>query len=441
MKRLLIALVVVVLAVIDWNGLSVSPTRPAGAQPVAPMPTTSAVPEAVARAIGSQQLPGGCIEPNRHLTLYAVELARVEGQIRLGYGLSPGSASYPGPTIEMIEGECLAITLVNEVSEVTLAELRDHPTLGLPKPDPSYPLGVSLHVHGVKYTSASDGTMSSDSWVRPGASRTYVWYAEPRAVAADGRAISHGTAGYWWYHDHVAGTDHGTGGVGSGLFGALVVRRPGDPLPDFTYVLAMGDNASINLEAYPRTDTCDPADAKPSGTCLIARQGDLVEIVVFGIGNDFHTFHLHGHSWVDNRNGVLTATDLETPVVDVIPLGPAASFGFQITAGASVGPGDWMIHCHVQRHSDLGMSTFLHVVPEGAELAVPGTVESLSSAEVTSHAGARFRGAASSGLSETKGSLGYYCSLPLAPWAAATLERRGDEFGVGRRPAAKVRQR
>jgi len=420
MKRILIAVALATAVTLDWHGAVIDRPSVAAARAVAPKPTTDPAGPAVAAAVGAQDLPEGCIEPNRHLTLYAVELPPVDGEIRLGYGMTPATASYPGPTIEMIEGECLAVTLINDVPAATLAALRDHPTLGLVQPDPAYPLGVSLHVHGVKYTSASDGTMHSGSWVPPGGSRTYVWYAEPRAVAADGRVVSHGTAGYWWYHDHVVGTDHGTGGVGSGLFGALVVRRAGDPLPDYTYVLAMGDNATINLGRYPDTDTCDPAAAQPSNTCFIARKGDLVEFVVFGIGNDFHTFHLHGHTWVDNRTGVLTATDAETRVVDVIPLGPSASFGFQITAGASVGTGDWMLHCHVQRHSDLGMSTFLHVVPENAALAAPGSVESSKLNRTTKHAGARFRGAAKPKPSPTSNqTLDYYCTLPLAPWAKA----------------------
>ena len=72
---------------------------------------------AVLADLTAADLPAGCVEPNRHLTLYAVELARADGRVRLGYGVTPESASYPGPTIEMIEGECLAVTLVNQVTK------------------------------------------------------------------------------------------------------------------------------------------------------------------------------------------------------------------------------------------------------------------------------------------------------------------------------------
>jgi len=358
-----------------------------GDTPVALPPAPGDVPPAVLASLAAEDLPEGCTAPNRAMTLYAVELARVDGAIRLGYGLTRDSASWPGPTIEMVEGDCLAITLVNEIAADTLAELRDDPILGgggassgaddgaehgaadgaEHGADGQLPLGVSIHPHGVKYTTRSDGTVHNDSWVAPGQARTYVWYAEPRIIALDGRVLSHGSAGYWWFHDHVVGTHHGTGGVGSGLFGGLIVRRPGDPLPDHTFALAMGDNATLNLRRYPDTDECgDDAGAGAgaagaSNTCLGAAKGETVEFVVFGIGSDFHTFHLHGHTWVANRTGVLGPADLDSAIVDVVPVGPSYSFGFQVTAGASVGEGDWMLHCHVQTHSDLGMTTFLRV--------------------------------------------------------------------------------
>jgi FtsP/CotA-like multicopper oxidase with cupredoxin domain len=309
------------------------------------------------------ETPEGCLLPNRAMTMYVEELPRVGGAPRLGYGLTPDTASYPGPTIEMIEGECLAITVVNDVPAATLREIRDDPVIG--GGDPSAPLGVSLHVHGVKYLPSSDGTFENDSIVPPGASRTYVWYAQPRVKLSNG-AIGPGTAGYWWYHDHVVGTSHGTGGTASGLFGAMIVRRAEDPRPDRTYVVGMGPDATINLRKFPQTD-CDPAEPMPSNTCYVAVQGELVEFAVIGFGNDFHTFHLHGHNWANNRTGLLRTTLDPVDVIDNRTLGPADTFGFTIVAGASVGPGDWMLHCHVQLHSDSGMTTFLHVLGEAGD--------------------------------------------------------------------------
>jgi len=331
--------------------------------------SVSVVPAQIART--ARDAPASCIEPNRSFTLYAEELTRAaDGSPRLGWGLTPNSASIPGPLIEMVEGDCVAITVVNDVPRETLRELRDDPILG--SRDPDMPLGVSLHVHGVKYTQASDGTFETNSWVRSGEARTYVWYAAPKVVVG-GRILSQGTAGYWWYHDHVIGTAHGTGGAASGLFGGLVVRRPEDIRPQRSYVVGMGPNATLNLQKHPDCQDKQPTLEDASSTCLVAVQGERVEFVVVGFGDDFHTFHLHGHNWADNRTGMLTSQVDDTRVIDNRTVGPADTFGFQIVAGEEVGPGNWMLHCHVQSHSDRGMTTFLHVLTsDGTPLpAVP----------------------------------------------------------------------
>ncbi|MFR9779126.1 multicopper oxidase domain-containing protein [Micromonospora sp. MS34] len=307
---------------------------------------------AAARTGMFAERPDGCAKPDRTIQLYAVELPKDGTQVRLGYGLTPQTASYPGPLMEMVEGECLAITLHNLVPEATLAALRTNP---------DHPLGVSLHVHGVKYTQDSDGTVQSGSYVPSGGSRTYTWYAQPR----NPKTGALGTAGYWWYHDHVVGGPHGTQGLAAGLFGGLVVRRPGDPKPDRTYAVVFGDRQSINLRRGAATDTCDEVDPQPGPTCLIARQGERVEFVVIGVGNDMHTFHLHGHSWADTRTGTVSNGQPfadSVPIIDNKALGPGDSFGMQLVAGDSVGPGHWMLHCHMQFHSDAGMSTMLHVL-------------------------------------------------------------------------------
>jgi manganese oxidase len=313
--------------------------------------------------LGDDDRPTGCVEPDRSMTLYAEELEPFDdGRTRLGYGTQPGEATTPGPLIEMVEGECLAVTLVNNVPEDTLRELRDDPATG--SGDPSMPLGVSLHVHGVKYTASSDGTFETLSHVPPGESRTSLWFAAPQTVKGS-ELTSQGTAGTWWYHDHTVGTAHGTAGMNAGLVGGLVVRKATDPRPDHTYTVVFGDDNTVNYRRFPSTDGCDPDDPQPSNTCFVAEEGDDVELVVIGIGDEFHTFHLHGHSWADNRTGLLLAPTDQTPLIDNKTLGPGDSFGARVTAGEIVGPGHWMMHCHVQDHSDAGMATNLHVLPRG----------------------------------------------------------------------------
>jgi len=271
--------------------------------------------------------PQVCDTPTRTMTLFAEPL----GPKRFGYGLSPTSASIPGPTIEMLEGECLAVTLVNDTDR-----------------------RLSMHAHGVDYTVASDGTPMNHGCVRPGRARTYVFEAHAPGTRPDG-SLQPGSAGYWHYHDHCMGGDHGTAGIRSGLFGGFIVRRPGDPVPDVpTFVLTMGPGVTIDLLKAPDTPV------------FRAREGQRVEFEVIAYGDLFHTFHLHGHRWVDNRTGLPASPQDPTRVIDNRTVGPAASFGFQVIAGEGVGPGAWMYHCHVQGHSDAGMSgIFLVTTADG----------------------------------------------------------------------------
>ncbi|MEN3539894.1 multicopper oxidase domain-containing protein, partial [Microbispora sp. ZYX-F-249] len=101
-----------------------------------------------------------------------------------------------------------------------------------------------------------------------------------------------------------------------------------------------------------------------------AKLGERVEFVVITHGNFFHTFHIHGHRWADNRTGLLQGPQDQSRVIDTKTTGPAESFGFQVIAGERVGPGMWMYHCHVQSHSDMGMAGTFWVTDEDGH--VPG---------------------------------------------------------------------
>ncbi|HXF56438.1 MAG TPA: multicopper oxidase domain-containing protein [Actinomycetota bacterium] len=272
-------------------------------------------PEPAGGAVAQRSQP--CDRVSRSVTLFAVPMSRG----RFGFGLSPDRPTVPGPTIQMTEGECLAVTLVNRTRDQL----------------------VSLHPHGVDYTWDGDGTGINSGCVRPGRAKTYLWSTHPPSERADG-TVRPGSAGYWHYHDHCMGTPHGTKGIAAGLFGALIVRRAGDPLPDRPpFVVVFGPGETINLRKAPHTSV------------FRANLGERVEFVVIAHGDDFHTFHLHGHRWADNRTGLLGGPDDPTPVIDTRTVGPADSFGFQLVAGEGVGPAAWMYHCHVQGHADAGM--------------------------------------------------------------------------------------
>jgi FtsP/CotA-like multicopper oxidase with cupredoxin domain len=249
--------------------------------------------------------------PNRRMTVYAERVGN-----HLGYGLSPRTASVPGPTISLTEGQCLAVTLVNHTSGK-----------------------VGFHTHGLDYTTASDATPMTNSCTPAGGTKTYVFGTHKPTRRADG-TTEPGSAGYWHYHDHCLGSPHGTVGIDQGLFGAIVVRRHGDKVPDRPPFVVVFTDSSINLKLFPDTPT------------FTARVGERVEFIVISHGNSLHTFHLHGHRW---QNGAR--------VIDNKSVGPGDSFGFQVIAGERVGPGDWMYHCHVQGHADGGMVGIFRVLP------------------------------------------------------------------------------
>ena len=272
-------------------------------------------------AVGTEPTPQVCTDPDETYTLFAEPL----GGNKIGYGFTPETASVPGPTLEMVEGECISITLVNDADD-----------------------RVGIHAHGVEYTPASDGTPLNGSCVAPGRSRTYVFKAHAPYERTDG-TVDSGSAGYWHYHDHCMGTTHGTGGLKAGLYGAFIVRRAGDLEPDRDPYVVVMNNITINNERAPETPV------------FKANLGERVEFEVIAHGEHQHTFHLHAHRWVDNRTGYATDVAAEATLIDTRTTGPAESFGFQIIAGENVGPGAYMYHCHVQGHSDAGMSGIFYV--------------------------------------------------------------------------------
>jgi hypothetical protein len=271
-----------------------------------------------APAAAQTTFPDQVIHPKGTLLL----IAKNPGDGSMAFIAPDYGANGVRPTIEMTEGETLNITLKNELTT-----------------------DVSLHVHGVHYNLDSDGTRHSNSFVKPGQQRVFQW----RAAA--------GTSGYWHYHDHVIGDDEGTIGILNGLYGGLIVRKPGDPKPAHTFVI-VGNDKTLNGRVYPDTPT------------YTAKQGELVEWIVISHGNRVHTFHLHAHRWLTpNRTAdpnSAASANVGSGREDNHILAPGDSFGFLVIAGEDVGPGMWMYHCHFQDHAG-SMKGFFQVLPSGAQ--------------------------------------------------------------------------
>jgi plastocyanin/FtsP/CotA-like multicopper oxidase with cupredoxin domain len=116
---------------------------------------------------------------------------------------------------------------------------------------------------------------------------------------------------------------------------------------------------------------------------IVAGAGTRLRFGIVGMGDAFHTFHIHGHRWVVLGPSGTSPTAIEqsaqteptTPFEDTKVFGPGASFAFTLPEGESLfrpDPpfGEWHMHCHVPMHMMNGMTGSLLIV-RGGELAMP----------------------------------------------------------------------
>ena len=257
------------------------------------------------------------------------------------YGANP-TPSIPGPAIIIDEGDQVFLTLTNNLGEDC----------------------VSVHVHGIHYSIEDDGTLAStnqveDSCATVGSPKTYHWVS------------GKGTAGTWPYHDHTFTGVHGA--EDKGLFGVLIINTAktesfidgevGDvPIQtiDKEYVLYMVRFSFWGLEIDHKNGGLQtPLWENPT---LVAKLNDEVRFHIVGLGNEFHTFHMHAHRWVDQGT---------TDVIDTKNIGPLTRHVFVVKAGEAVGAGDWMYHCHVFNHMLQGMTGIFKVSASGGP-SIPG---------------------------------------------------------------------
>jgi FtsP/CotA-like multicopper oxidase with cupredoxin domain len=189
----------------------------------------------------------------------------------------------------------------------------------------------SMHFHGVEYDFPSDGAFipgvsGPGAEVGPGQTFTYRLEAGP------------GSTGVWPYHDHSPTMD---ASIRGGLYGALSIRPKGERLPDKEFV--------VFFEKHRDFNTIDGLAFITNTPIFRAKVGDTVQWDVLALGDDHHTFHVHGHRW-----GTSDGTR------DVQTVGPAESFRIRWKEDRA---GSWLYHCHVEEHMMNGMIG-LYVVTE-----------------------------------------------------------------------------
>jgi FtsP/CotA-like multicopper oxidase with cupredoxin domain len=181
----------------------------------------------------------------------------------------------------------------------------------------------SMHFHGVRYQFGSDGAYipgfsGPGATVKPGETFTYKLVAEPQSV------------GVWPYHDHSPSM---TLSIEGGLYGALSILGRDEQAPDREFV--------VYLSSHLGFMTIDGRAFVGNTPVFHAKVGDVVQWDVLAIGDDFHTFHVHGHRW-------LTADGPR----DTQVIGPAESYKIRWREDTS---GTWLYHCHVESHMMNGM--------------------------------------------------------------------------------------
>ncbi len=195
--------------------------------------------------------------------------------------------------------------------------------------DPNAP--HSMHFHGVSYKPDSDGAYlpgfsGRDGNVKPGQVWTYKLTAGPQS------------SGAWPYHDHSPSMHKSIDG---GMYGMLSIRGRRDPPPDREFVVVFAP--------YGQYQAIDGRAFVGNTPVFQARVGDRVQWDVMGMGSEHHTFHVHGHRWLDR--GI--SKDTQT-------VGPAESFRITWKEDA---PGTWFYHCHVEEHMESGMIGIYQVRP------------------------------------------------------------------------------
>jgi FtsP/CotA-like multicopper oxidase with cupredoxin domain len=106
----------------------------------------------------------------------------------------------PGPTIEANVGDTIEVRLTNNLPQAT-----------------------TIHWHGIRVPADMDGTEAVQAPVGPGETFQY------RFVVPD--------AGTYWYHSHTNETEQ----LERGLYGALIVRDPSEPVFDADRTLLLDD--------------------------------------------------------------------------------------------------------------------------------------------------------------------------------------------------------
>jgi len=257
------------------------------------------------------------------------------------------AGTVPGPTLEAKVGEKLIVHVTNKLDVVH-----------------------SFHTHLENYSLENDGSqintitgIGAGAMIKPG--ETYTYEFEPTRP------------GTFYYHCHSAdGGHHITEHIHQGLYGAIIIHDRDEPEHANEQVVFMsergfdteGDNVppfimnglgipggEQTLEKIFLDQGIDGVAAQFNKTVpvLDAKVNEELILHVINIGDQVHTFHVHGVKLISREqlNG-------EPWPANVIPLTPGEVDSVSITFTQ---PALWLFHCHVVGHADAGMIGLINV--------------------------------------------------------------------------------
>lgn len=269
-------------------------------------------------------------EPNGSTKTFELTMQEVDWVVGPGaiYKAWTYNGTIPGPLLEVTAGDHVVVRLTNMGTHA-----------------------ASVHTHVAEFEQVDDG-------------------ADPSSIAMPGETVTVEWdtlyAGVFPYHDHA---QEGAG-IARGLYGALLVHAPDEAAAN-EHLVVLGDLEPGNFRQLP--GVADPVtgiisaegeyrgphqymhtingkayeDAVPPFT---GRVGDLSRWRVLSIGSETHTWHIHGHRWLET-DGVVT---------DNIQLSPGMYRTFEFTEDRA---GDWLVHCHFPNHLEGGMMARYRVSP------------------------------------------------------------------------------
>lgn len=229
----------------------------------------------------------------------------IKGQRVLAWTLD---GTVPGPTIRVMDGDHLRITIINH-----------------------FPKATAIHWHGLEVPSDQDGVPGIGMQpIQPGQTYTYDF------------SITSDDIGTHWYHSHYDDMEQDAGG----FYGAFLVDpRPGTPQAaqaikaDVSYnefIGMLGSYYVINGKSFP--------DTQP----IQVKHGQTVHLRLFGADTGMtHPMHLHGGFFNEvAQDGHLLPQPQQ---MDTIAVAPGQTF--DITFYAWAAPGSvYPFHCHILSH-------------------------------------------------------------------------------------------